>query len=243
MSSPPSRNGSLRIDAWGDCAPCADCQRKPTVREKARRGNRKLHSQRARQHEQGGVVHNQSSAVYVPLRRRTLTTSRTVSSRSKATESRNRRLVLSCTGCCATVRRSRMGCATASHRCHQACRGSGRDPPFKGIEIILCRWREMPRPVLGVVVGHSSASSSRSSKCSRASSRGMVSPLRYARSPRASASSFPVEGRVLRGIVKDVPNVLRSGVEATPLPGIVDAIEELLGHADVDLHEGVVVLG
>ena len=55
--SPPSRSGTLRIHACGDCAPCADCRRKPTVREKACRGTRKPHPQRACQREQGGVVH------------------------------------------------------------------------------------------------------------------------------------------------------------------------------------------
>ena len=57
MSSPSSRSGTLRIHACGDCAPCADCRRKPTLREKACRGNRKPHPQRSRQAEQGGVVH------------------------------------------------------------------------------------------------------------------------------------------------------------------------------------------
>ena len=56
--SPPSRSGSLQIDACGDGAPGADCRRKPTIREKARRGTRKPHPQRARQREQGGVVHD-----------------------------------------------------------------------------------------------------------------------------------------------------------------------------------------
>ncbi len=55
--SPPSRSGTLQSYACRDCAPCADCRRKPTVREKVCRGTRKPHPQRARQREQGGVVH------------------------------------------------------------------------------------------------------------------------------------------------------------------------------------------
>ena len=55
--SPLNRSGTLRIHACGDCAPCADGRRKPSIREKACRGTRKPHPQRARHREQGGVVH------------------------------------------------------------------------------------------------------------------------------------------------------------------------------------------
>jgi len=60
-SSPPSKSGTLRIHASGDCTPCADCRREPTVREIVCRETREPHPRRSRQAEQGGVVHYRRS--------------------------------------------------------------------------------------------------------------------------------------------------------------------------------------
>ncbi len=105
--SPPIRSGTLRIDACGDYAPCVDCRRKPTVRQKKRRGTERPHPQRARRREQDGVVHRSAFQFRSLARRRSSEPETTDREHDQFGTDEDRRVVARHIACEATVRPQR----------------------------------------------------------------------------------------------------------------------------------------